>query len=633
MKLKCLIFFLLLQSIQVLAQPYATFKLSKEKLEAGQQVRFVYTGAFSRRIAPRLTLYYNVNGDIRSETLQARYDGKATVGTFTAPDSTLSFNIKARNRRDTSEAFLFFVYKNGAEQKGSRLSATRFTNNNIYGIHNMPKLRQLYLTDFDKYPDLKAKFLLTYYQDTGLPIDSNQTISAELAKIWADSLAHGADEYVLSDLVPLMVRHNHMEQKAAIDQIIEKYPTGISAFQKESMSYILAHKVQSDDYLTDLTAMEIKFSKLVAMGRFDRLYWQIGQHLLKVGDINGAESYIPNMRLKSNQQEWYSSAAYQLLNQGRELSKAEEYIQKAIDMVAYCPSVRYINDPKEWARKVLIEKGTYLDVFAQIEYEMGKPGEAAKKAEAAVQSNSLAEVKEHYLRYLLDAGYIRTALDTASQYVVKDQSSTEIVSLLKEAYAKDKGSETGFENYYQSLLRRADEEYQFPTECKLNVPSIDFALKDIDNKPVTLSNYKGSPVVIYFFSVAEDSKQWNAFKVGFDNISKKYKNRKPVFLLIDRSSVSQTDENSGRPLRIQKIKQFLTQNEVDNKILLDDFHQDTKQSNFSYYRVSDLYSSDSLGQFYVIDKDGMVRYKSFPYYPMNAHRFSRELSTALKLAD
>lgn len=409
MKPTRLTFILLLLSIQLFAQPYPAFKLSTDKPEAGQQVQFIYTGAFARKIDPRITLYYNVNGDVRSQTLRARYNGNATTGTFTIPDSTLSFNIKARNRRDTSEAFLFFVYKNGVEQKGSHLSATRFTNNNVYGIRDIPKLRQLYLADFAKYPDLKAKYLVTYYQDTGLPIDSNQSVSAELTKLWADSLAQGTNEYFLNSIVPLMVRHNHLEQKAVIDQIIEKYPNGISAFQKESMSYILAHKVQSDDYLTDLTAMEIKFPKLVAMGRFDRLYWQIGQHLLKVGNIQAAESYIPNMRIKTNQQEWYSSAAYQLLVQGRELPKAEEYIQKAIDMVAYCPSVRYISDPKEWARKVLIEEGTYLDIFSQIESKRGKPGEAAKKAEAAVKNNSLAEIKEHYLRYLLDSGDITTA--------------------------------------------------------------------------------------------------------------------------------------------------------------------------------------------------------------------------------
>ncbi|MES2426959.1 MAG: redoxin domain-containing protein [Bacteroidota bacterium] len=224
-------------------------------------------------------------------------------------------------------------------------------------------------------------------------------------------------------------------------------------------------------------------------------------------------------------------------------------------------------------------------------------------------------------------------LITASRYIETGKATLQIKNVLKEAYIKDKGAADGYDQYYNSLVKKQDVRPPLLEAGKLDVKSIDFTLKDTDGKPVTLSSYKGWPVVLYFFSMDFNTPQRKAFNTAFNKIVAGHAGRNTVFLGIDRTSVSETDEANGMQLRIEKVNNFLAQNNLNFKVLLDVFHRDPSSTARSYYAVADTYSSGDVCQFYVIDKTGIVRYKSFPYSPMPVDQFDRELTAALKLVE
>jgi len=628
--------FLLAFAGTVFAQTYPTFQLDTDKPEAGREIHFVYTGAFSKKIDPRLTMYCTVNDAIRWKTLSTKYNGTATTGSFTIPDSVQSIEIRTRNGRDTTEAFIFYVTKNGKLEKGALISSLSFFNNDIYGIRNPDKVRNIYSQEFAKYPDLKQKYLLSYYQDAR-PSDNNYpVIVAELNKTWVDSMANGTDELFMTRLAPLMVRQNHTDPDQLNEQLIAKYPNGITAFNKESAD-LIKNKIPAGDFQKDLTAMEIKYASFVPEGKFDHIYSLLAQMSFKQGDLKNAEYYVDKIRYKPVQKDFYANAARGMLNNSSaDLHQAETYIQRAIALTKFTLKPYYVFDQQQWSKTLEGTIGSYLAISAQIQYKLGNVKEAISRLESALpKANFNNDIKELYLQYLLATGENKTAVNTAAKYIEQGDITAQIKNLLKEAYTKENNGSEGYDDYFKSIMKKAELQYVLPEYSKLNVPAIDFSLKDIQGKTISLSDYKGKAVVLYFFTPDPIvlREQRSAFNNYFSKVAKAHSGSDVAFLAIDVARISEDDEVNGRPIRIQKIRDFLTKNDLSFEVLMDSYHHDPHSTAPGFYVMADNYSSDSVCQFYVIDKNRIVRYKSFPYSPMPVEKFEQELNAALKLVE
>lgn len=537
--LTALLIFLSALSISAFAQTYTAFQLNTDKLEVGHEIHFVYSGAFSKKIDPRLSMYYKVNDHLRWKTLDAKYNGKTTTGSFIIPDSTSSIDIKTRNERDTTEEFIFNVTKNGK---------------------------------------------------------------------------------------PYLIQ-KQSDQTAVVQN------ENIATFNKESVD-LIKNKIPAGNFLTELTAMEIKYPKFVTEGKFDRIYTTIAHMLFAEGDINNAERYVDEIRFKYMQKEFYVSAVRAMLNSSSsDFHLAEKYIERAIALEKFQPLPYYVFDKKQWNQMVTNTTGDYFDLAAQIQYKLGNIKQAINCLDTAMKMASHnVEIKAHYLQYLMDTGDSKVALDAASKYIEDDQVSAEIKNFLQKAYVKENGGVDGYNNYFQSLMKKGQDKYVLPEYGKLNVPAINFSLQDINGKTISLTDFKGKPVILYFFSTYYNNTQRDDFNNYFNKIVKEYSGSPVVFLAIDKGRVSEQDEANGRLLRIQRINEFLTKSNLSFKVLMDNYHQD-KNPNSNFYYTADNYSSGDVCQFYVIDKNRIVRYKSFPYTPMPMEQFEHELNAALKLVD
>ncbi|RZJ77904.1 MAG: TlpA family protein disulfide reductase, partial [Chryseobacterium sp.] len=168
---------------------------------------------------------------------------------------------------------------------------------------------------------------------------------------------------------------------------------------------------------------------------------------------------------------------------------------------------------------------------------------------------------------------------------------------------------------------------------RLNIKSIDIKLNDLNGVPFSLSEQRGKSVVLYFFRANSEDEEQLAKHRYFDQLVRKYESHKNiVFVAIDKTSAYDTDDSIRNKVRLGILKNYLEKYDLKFRVLLDDYHYNSKNSGLTYFRVADDYSSDWSSQFYLIDKKGMVRYKSY-IIPGGFKGFSRDFSKSLKIID
>ncbi|RZK09577.1 MAG: redoxin domain-containing protein [Flavobacterium sp.] len=185
-----------------------------------------------------------------------------------------------------------------------------------------------------------------------------------------------------------------------------------------------------------------------------------------------------------------------------------------------------------------------------------------------------------------------------------------------------------FEQYYQNLLSTSEKQFKLPEYSKMNVVAPKFVLTNLNGDEVSSENLKGKGVVLYFFSPNYSNLIANSRDSIFNSMAiKNSDNKDLVFLGIDKTYIFEQDEIKREHIRTYKLKEFIAIKDYSFNILLDRLNYNPKNTGLSYYSVADDYSSGEIGQFYIIDKAGMVKYKSY-----SGTNFQRELKAALALA-
>ncbi|RYD73024.1 MAG: hypothetical protein EOP55_17795, partial [Sphingobacteriales bacterium] len=456
------------------SQQNESFKLSTDKPETGKRIHFVYTGIFSKKLDPRITLYYSQAKRSTWMTLNAKYTGSQTEGWFVLPDSVLAFCIKPRNHRDSSELFVFQVYKDGKALKGSYASAATFYGN-IPGaeLTEVPQALALYRYEFGLHPDIRADYLLSYFFSAAVSPDA-QAIE-DLSRTWKDSLQHGKSEQFLTLLYPTAMRYKNLDIRGQLKaNLLAKYPNGRFAFQEATGN--INNKIEQEDFAALLNKLENDYPMSLKSGEFDRIYQRYGNHLIRKGLFAAYDSCVNKIVDQATKKALYASGASTLLKTGKDLEKAEIYLQKALSLLDFGLANRppYVFGKSDWHKAIQAERGNYLDILAQIQCGLGKTDEAINHLKEALKINDYNyEIRIHYVKYLLDTEQYKSALKAASGFVKSALETEEMKQLLMESYSKKNDSADGAEAYYLALVNARDNAYKVPKYSRLNIKSID----------------------------------------------------------------------------------------------------------------------------------------------------------------
>lgn len=618
--------------LKLIAREVQMLRLNVEFPETGKEIRFTYGGPAAKLLVSVFTLYYDSGHGVKWITLHGATGPDGISGKFSLPDSALAFCIKPNTYRNAKEAYPFPVYKNGQPVKGALIATGQFYYNYRFytGIEDNPKAIALFQKEFQQHPDLKPKYLLSYYRNG---VFGYSVLGAQMEKTWLDSIQKGVDERFLHGLYMIAAGSRVVddEVKARLKtELLLRYPFGELALESVLPSAIQKAR---DGELEEVLLLEKKYAPFVGTGKFDEVYTQIALQLFWKKKYTVAHMFLGKVRADEPRIKSYTAASSALISAHTGLDSALNYMRMVLDLHSKLQRPPYISNVTSWMKDQEYKKARYLDLYGQVLYLLGKKSDALKQVTEAAKLNiHIMEPVEHQLEYLLGSGQPAMALEIAYDYVLADRTSDKVRSFLKQAYLETKGP-AGYDMYLKELIRKVDDAYALPEYSKIKRKSIDFTLADLDGLPVSLADYKDKTVVLYFFSPNYSSWARDSINSYIDAQARKLAEKKGIMLLgIDRTPIFENDESRRKELRMDKLKEFVREKSYTFKVLLDDFQYDPGRS-VNYFRVATDYTSDSMAQFFIIDKDGIVRYKSYPTDRTTPERFAREFTAALKLVE
>ena len=593
------------------AQQDFNFKLSTDKPEPGKEIRYTFTWPTNKMLNPVIILFYNKGGESLQMGLKGKYSRGRKDGIFVLPDSIQAFLIKPQIGKTKSEGYIFQVYNNGDPMEGAFAATARFYGIARSGTRDVKKSLSLYRKEFAIYPAQKPLNLLDYFQTGSYNPDS--LIIDELHRTWQDSVEHGTKEVFLYKLYEIALGYGISGLKEQLrSQLLKKYPKGHLAFHEARKDYLV--KNPNGNYINQFQYLEQRFPELVNSGILDEASHNFARHFFKKGFIDSGEFLMNKIRDKKLIRDLYAGAASDIVFYGDNANKAALYIQNAIDMTD---------------GKSVYQQG-YHYTSALIHHKLGNLDKALADLKTSLSfPEHGSAITTVYLKYLLEAGKNKIALDVATAYIKARQEDLTVKRIFLESYAKIKGSADGAEEQYNTLMKYRDEQFEVPKYNRLDAISVNFTVKDIYGKAFSLDSLRGKSVILYFFNI-NGNRQSRDANDYFNKVASEYQSRNDiVFVGIDNSYVTLLDEGANRIERSKLLKNYLERRNITYPVIEDQWISSSER-NGGHFKIATDYNVEGRSQFFIIDKNGIVIYKNTANQYISEY-FYRELKAALKL--
>ena len=265
--------------------------------------------------------------------------------------------------------------------------------------------------------------------------------------------------------------------------------------------------------------------------------------------------------------------------------------------------------PLEWKDQVnrLLAKYT-LPIHVSLLMSAGRNTEAMQYALAAQQylaykSAALNNLEAVLLKKAGDTKLLQTVL---TKGLYENQSTPEMVAMLKSIYVKAHKSDKGFEAYVESLKNPADKvsAQKEAVSSMMNKPMPEWSMKDMNDKTVTSKELRGKTVIMDFWAT------WcvpcKASFPGMKLAVEKYKNDPDVvFYFVD------TEERTADYKA--EVRKYIKDNNYPFNVLFDNMTENGKVTGEVFDRICKAFTISGIPQKLFVDKKGNLRFISIGY--------------------
>ena len=213
---------------------------------------------------------------------------------------------------------------------------------------------------------------------------------------------------------------------------------------------------------------------------------------------------------------------------------------------------------------------------------------------SAELNNEQALLLEHFKQY-------NQLQEVLVKSMHENQSSPEMIELLKRDYQRVKGNVEGFDDYVSGLKNPAlaSKELEELKSIMIKKSMPDWTMKDGNGKTVKFSELRGKTIIMDFWAT------WcvpcKASFPGMKLAVEKYKNDpNVVFFFVD------TEERS--PNYKQEIMQYIKENNYPFTILFDNKLPNQKANDEVFNRICKAFTISGIPQKLIIDKNGKLRF-------------------------
>lgn len=288
---------------------------------------------------------------------------------------------------------------------------------------------------------------------------------------------------------------------------------------------------------------------------------------------------------------------------------AQMLINRYDYFIANKPDAYSYMSPSEWIDDVNQQRASHVfAVHISLLMTAGKNEEAMKYTVLAQKylHYKNATVNDEYAKLLKQKGDTKTLQTVLKKSLFENQSTPEMVELLRSIYVKAHGTEKGFDNYVESLKNPEDKiaAKKEAASGMINKPMPQWSMKDMNDKVVSSKDLLGKTVIMDFWAT------WcvpcKASFPGMKLAVEKYKNDKDVvFYFVDTEERTEDYKT--------EVRKYIKDNHFPFQVLFDNKTEGAKQTGEVFDRVAKAFTISGIPQKLFIDKKGNVRFISVGY--------------------
>lgn len=636
MKKQFLFLVLLCYALNSIAQQNANFTFSPEKPTNGQTIQINYDAKGTslegkQKIAAVVYQYKNykwVGADLSlngsANHWQAKYDVPVDCG-------LIALKFKSDTSVDNNHDIGYFILMNDKDRAGAMAPGAYAG----WGLARSPK----YGKDIPGYINFKGISDTATYHWLNQEISFNQNAKQVLALDYAIALKEfmgdaGTPKLTLvckyltrpdateSDLLKARHIYKHLmirkESADSVDRVINsRFPKGslarLAAFRKAFASRDV------DSILTGAIKFLADFPEYKTDANFDlenRInYGVIYQNVMVFGTMKGLTpdyviKYADSISFNMLTSIYYKLIGIPYHRKEGDLLKLAKYsdllVKRYESFKENRPESMQHLSPSEWETEY---RRAFVSTISADHIGLlnlrGKYEQALKYVEDAqgLLNYSKAEINNEHAIILKKLNKVQALEQLLVKSFFNNQSSTEMIGMLKEIYVKKHKSDKGYDAYLESLKNPVDKlknlEELKATMIKAEMPT--WSMKDLNGKTVNSSDLKGKIVILDFWAT------WcvpcKASFPGMKLAVEKYKNDpNVVFYFVDT-------EERGDTYKAENAK-YIKDNNYPFNVLFDNKVEGMKTNSEVFSRICKAFTISGIPQKLIIDKNGFLRFIS-----------------------